>query len=106
MRRTWWLRGAASIALGWLGAGGPVQADGYPPFYGYSTYFGGPAPYFSLETDVQQATAFPGGDPGFGTRTYYRGGPFWTYRPARARGAFTGPRERRTRRSAVLRRKG
>ena len=106
MERTRWLGRAAAVALA-LGASGSAQADGYLPFYGYSPYFGGPTTYFSQESDVQQVTKARDGDFGFGTRTYYRGGPFWAYRSSHAgRGHAAAPRERRARRSAALRRKG
>lgn len=101
-QRRFWMGAAAVLALSGVS---PALADGYPPFYGYSPYFGGPATYFSPDADVQQVTKFKDGEPGFGTRTYYRGGPFWTYRPTTVRGRYTGARERRARRS-VLRSKG
>lgn len=78
-----------------------AQADGYPPYYGYSPYFGAPATYFDGD-DVQQATLRGDGLPGFGTRTYYRGGPFWAYKPNTRRAYY--PRAQR--RKVVLHRKG
>lgn len=71
------------------------------PYYGYSPYFGGPATYFDGD-DVRQATLRGEGLPGFGTRTYYRGGPFWGYK-SNARRLYA-PRGQR--RAVVLRRKG
>lgn len=59
----------------------PAQADGFPPFYGYSPYLGGPVVYFTGEEDVRAASVISDGLPGMGTRTYYRGGPFYTYQP-------------------------
>ncbi|MBV9078004.1 MAG: hypothetical protein JO048_11025, partial [Methylobacteriaceae bacterium] len=68
------LGAAACFALAALAAA-PASADGYPPFYGYSPYFGRPAPYFTAESDVQQVTTVAE----FPVRTYYRGGPFYGY---------------------------
>ena len=91
------------MAVGLGVAGGAAQASGYPAFYGYSSYLGGPTTYFSREDDVGQATTRRDGPDGFGTRTYYRGGPFWTYGPARVRRAtYVNSRHRRV----VLRRRG
>lgn len=70
---------AFAIIAGAAVTSAPARADGFPPYYGYSTYFGGPVTYFTHEPDVQQATAFRNGVPT--TRTYYRGGPFYGYRP-------------------------
>lgn len=106
MRRRTWLPGLAALALGLVAAAPAARADGYPPFFGYSAYFGGPAPYFTPDTDVQQTTLHREDSAGFGTRTYHRGGPFWGYRPARVRASHAAPRPYRARRNATLRSKG
>jgi hypothetical protein len=80
---------------------GPARADGYQPFYGYSPYFGRPGTYFTPESDVQQVTTPQDASFGFGKRTYYRGGPFWTYHPAQTRSVRAVRRSR-----TVLRTKG
>lgn len=97
--------GVAALFVAALGAG-PAQADGYPPFFGYSPYFGGPTTYFTPEPDVISASTLSEGLPGFGTRTYYRGGPFYRFRPASVRRAYYPHQPRRHRRRAVLVRKG
>ena len=57
--------------------------------------------YFTPENDVQQATTRHGDGPDI--RTYYRGGPFWTYKGrAVRRSVYSSHRQRRV----VLRRKG
>lgn len=100
MRR---LIGGLSALVGICGLAGAAQAGGYPAYYGYSPYLGGPTTYFTRENDVQQATTVRDTPAGFGTRTYYRGGPFWTYAPARARRVtYASHRHRRV----VLRRRG
>ena len=72
--------GMASVAALGLGVSlGAARADGYPPFYGYSDYFGGPRVYFTPDDTIRETTSEVGGEYGFGTRTYYRGGPFWGY---------------------------
>ena len=71
----------AALAAGMVMAVASARADGYPPFYGYSPYFGGPATYFTPEDTIRQVTTPKGGEYGFGTRTYYRGGPYWGYEP-------------------------
>lgn len=70
----------AMLGAGLLGAV-PAKADGMPPFYGYSGYFGQPAVYYTRGTDVQQATTMRDGYQGFGVTTYTAGGPFWRYKP-------------------------
>ena len=94
-------------ALVTVGAGmvlaGSASADGFPPFYGYSPYLGGPAVYFTPEEDVRAASIQGEGLPGMGTRTYYRGGPFFTYQSVKRRGAYA---PRHTRRRATLVTKG
>lgn len=70
--------GAASLI-----AATAVQADGFPPFYGYSGYFGAPTTYYTRDPDVQQVTTIVDGYQGFGTRTYTTGGPFWGYKTHR-----------------------
>lgn len=80
-------------------------ASGPVPFYGYSPYFGGPSPYYTYDDDVQASSTQSYGMPGFGTRVYARGGPFWhkTAHPATLRAV----RERHDRRRrVVLRRRG
>jgi hypothetical protein len=89
---------SAAILAGATCVGAGSALAGGSPFYGYSNYFGGPTTYFTRENDVQQATTIHGDGPDI--RTYYRGGPFWTYAPARA--SLHAPRQRRV----VLRRKG
>ncbi len=92
---------AAGFTL--LGVTG-ASASGPIPFYGYSPYFGGPSPYYTYDEDVQVSSTQSYGMPGFGTRVYSRGGPFWTktMRPA----SLDAVSERRARRRAVLRRRG
>ena len=92
---------AVALVFAALGVSGTARAgSGYPPFYGYSTYFGGPSTYFTPENDVEQATTIRGDGK---TVTYYRGGPFWTYHPnAVRRASYTG----HSRRRVVLRRRG
>ena len=98
---------AAAVVAGGLMMGvGATRADGYPPFYGYSDYFGGPAADFTPETDVQQVTRPEGGYFGFGTRTYYRGGPFWAYKATRVARASTVRKGRRSSRRIVVHSKG
>lgn len=79
--------GLAVVAAAAIGSAfaAPARADGYPPFYGYSPYLGGPVAYFSPESDVRAASVISDGLPNGGTRTYYRGGPFFTYQPTKAR---------------------
>ena len=96
------LAALATVAAG-LVCSGPVWADGFPPFYGYSPYLGGPTAYFTPDEDVRVASIQGEGLPGMGTRTYYRGGPFFTYRSHRAQRAHT---PRQSRRRAVLATKG
>lgn len=79
---------------------GEARADGYPPFYGYSGYFGGPTVFFTPHDDVRQATTMYDGEPR--TVTYYRGGPFYGYRP-KTRRAFAPHRHHRR---AALRMRG
>lgn len=69
----------AAAGLAGLAASTAARADGYPPFFGYSPYFGSPTPYFTPEDTIHEVTSAGVGDSGFGTRTYYRGGPFWGY---------------------------
>ena len=80
-----------------------AKADGYPPFYGYSPYLGGPAAYFTPEEDVRAASVISDGLPGMGTRTYYRGGPFFTYQSTKPTRAHA---PRHSRRRATLVTKG
>lgn len=95
LRRSGILTGG--VLLIGLSVGGAARADGYPPFYGYSGYFGGPAAYFTQDTDVRQVTSGQESGITSATRTYYRGGPFWTYRPSRASTVYrTRPERRRT----------
>jgi hypothetical protein len=89
----------ATVAVGVVFAGA-ARADGFPPFYGYSPYLGGPAVYFTPEEDVRIGSVQSGGLPGMGTRTYYRGGPFFTYQ-SNKRQEFYGPRHR-TRRATLV----
>ena len=84
-------------------AAGEASADGYPPFYGYSPYFGGPAVYFTPDADVRVATTRDGSTFGIDRRTYYYGGPFYHLRPSVARRAYY---PRRHRRHAVVRARG
>ena len=93
---------ALATAAAGLFVAGPALADGFPPFYGYSPYFGGPAVYFTPEEDVRAASIRSDGLPGMGTRTYYRGGPFFTYQPNNRRALAP----RHTRRRAILVTKG
>ena len=76
---------ALGIGFGFaaLGAVTPSLADGYPPFYGYSSYLGRPAVYYSRDLDVQQSTRPVAGELGFGVTTYTTGGPFFGYKAAR-----------------------
>jgi hypothetical protein len=80
--------------------GSAAKADGFPPFYGYSPYLGGPAVYFTPEEDVRAASIVGEGLPGMGTRTYYRGGPFFTYQSAKRARAYA-PRHGRRRATLV-----
>ncbi len=96
----------AALIVGLVVGASAARADGYPPFYGYSTYFGGPATYFTDDTDVQQVTKPLDGVFGFGTRTYYRGGPFWALHPSRVRTATRYSRSHHRHRRAALRVKG
>ncbi len=96
------LAALATVAAG-IALAGPAFADGFPPFYGYSPYLGGPAVYFTPEDDVRAASIQSEGLPGMGTRTYYRGGPFFTYQSAKRKGAYA---PRHSRRRAVLVTKG
>ena len=95
---------AAGLAALLAGFGTTALADGGQPFYGYSPYFGQPAPYFTPDNDVRQATSEEGGSYGFGTRTYYRGGPFWHYRPV-SRTLRPHDARRSARHARVLRRR-
>lgn len=90
------------LALGLVAGAASARADGYVPFYGYADYYGGPAIYYSHDTDVQQTTRPEDGSLGFGVRTYSAGGPFWAYKPVRP--ASLSPARRHHRK--VLRRKG
>ena len=67
-------------ALAFVGAGTSALADGYPPYFGFSGYYGQPAPYYTRDSDVHQATRYEGGSSAFGVRTYTAGGPFWGYK--------------------------
>lgn len=58
----------------------PALAGGAVPYYGFSGYYGGPATYYTHDTDVHQTTRMDGGSQAFGTRTYTAGGPFWHYK--------------------------
>lgn len=73
------------------------------PYYGYSGYFGGPAPYYTHASDVQMSSTRSLGLTGFGTRVYTRGGPFWRRQGAVRTLASYG---RRDGRRIVLRRRG
>lgn len=73
---------AAMVAIGMVAATS-AQADGFPPFYGYSGYFGAPTTFYTRDPDVQQVTRIKDGHQGFGTRTYTTGGPFWGYKSHR-----------------------
>jgi hypothetical protein len=75
----------AAAGLAGTCANTAARADGYPPFFGYSPYFGSPTTYFTPEDTVHEATSAGLGDTGFGTRTYYRGGPFWAYQSTQRR---------------------
>ena len=80
MRRTG--ASAAAIGVGFAAlvlAGGDARAE---PFFGYSSYFGGPATYYTRTTDVHQVTIPRDGYYGFGVTTYTAGGPFWGYKPS------------------------
>lgn len=92
----------AAVALG-TALAPPARADGYPPFYGYSPYLGGPVAYFTPEEDVRVASVISEGLPNAGTRTYHRGGPFFTYQTVRSK-RVVSPRHRIRR--AVLVTKG
>ncbi|NNM75217.1 hypothetical protein [Enterovirga aerilata] len=85
---------AGAVAVG-AALAGPAAADGHPPFYGYSPYLGGPAAYFTPEDDVRAASVQSDGLPGMGTRTYYRGGPFFTYQSVRPKPAAMPRHSRR-----------
>ena len=95
--------GALVAAAAGLAFSGPAWADGFPPFYGYSPYLGGPTVYFTPEEDVRVASIRGEGLPGMGTRTYYRGGPFYSYQSSK-RPATYAPRH--SRRRAVIVTKG
>ena len=71
--------GLAALLASSVGA----EAEGYPPFYGYSGYYGGPAVYYTHDLDVHQSTTPRDGDLGYGIRTYTTGGPFWGYKRSR-----------------------
>lgn len=74
----------AGLSLGLLvAAAAPAAADGMPPFYGYSGYFGAPTPYYTHDLDVQRSTRMVEGYQGFGEATYTTGGPFWGYKSHR-----------------------
>lgn len=91
----------AFLAMG-LAAAGAARADGYPPFFGYSPYLGGPTPYFTPDDTIHEVTKpAQGGEWGFGTRTYYRGGPFWGYEPTPHRHVASVPYSRRHARRVV-----
>ena len=78
--------GASMVGVaGILFAAAPAQAGGSSPYYGFSGYFGGPATYYTRDTDVQQATTMRDGSQGAGVRTYTPGGPFWRYKPVGGR---------------------
>ena len=95
------------LAIGMLAAAalasGSAAAGTYPPFYGYAPYYGGPSVYFTPEEDVRSASTISSGLPGYGTRTFYRGGPFYRYKPVYGRPTYY-PRRARSR--VVLRRRG
>lgn len=83
-----------------------ARADGYPPFFGYSPYFGSPTTYFTPEDTVHEVVRpGDGGQYGFGTRTYYRGGPFWAYQSTQRRRAAPARYVARHPRRTVLIRK-
>lgn len=86
--------GAAALLLGTLAAM-PAHADGFPPYFGFSSYYGGPAPYYTQDTDVHQTTRLEAGQETFGTRTYTAGGPFWGYKANQKRSL--APRYRKAR---------
>ncbi len=67
-----------------LGLATPCLADGYPPFFGYSSYLGRPAVYYTRDHDVQQSTRPVTGELGFGVTTYTPGGPFYGYKAVRS----------------------
>lgn len=79
------LRVTVLAAAGSVGLAGAALADGYPPFFGYSGYFGQPTPYYTHDPDVHQSTTMVDGYQGFGVRTYTTGGPFWGYKSTRTR---------------------
>lgn len=85
--------GFAAAAAMLVAAAGVAHADGYPPFYGYSPYFGQTTTYFTPDDTIHQVTKPLNGEYGFGTRTYYRGGPFWTYQPNIRRAADARARQ-------------
>lgn len=85
---------AVAFAASVLG-GGTAFADGFPPFFGYSGYFGQPVVYYTHDHDVQQATTFRDGEAGFGVRTYTTGGPFWGYKTNRIRHSVSARRHLR-----------
>ena len=71
--------------------GGSASAE---PFYGYSGYVGGPAPYYTQSPEIHQTTTPRGGVLDFGIRTYTTGGPFWGYRAVHGRGRVVVRRSR------------
>jgi hypothetical protein len=76
--------GGCLAALAFLAlalAAGPAAAEGFPPYFGFSGYFGGPTTYYTHDTDVHQTTRLENGSELFGERTYTAGGPFWRYQP-------------------------
>ena len=77
--------GAATLAAGPAGA---------TPYYGFSGYYGGPATYYTHDTDIHQTTRLEGGSPTFGVRTYTAGGPFWRYQNARPASVYRVHRHR------------
>ena len=102
------------LATGLVAAAGAAQADGYPPFYGYSPYLGGPAPYFTPDDTIYQATTESGGDhrnggPGsfpdtFAARAEAAGTPVLRIAPEASDGDGAGPAEEIARFIATLRR--
>jgi hypothetical protein len=74
----------ACVLLGGMSAV-PAMAEGFPPYFGFSGYYGAPTTYYTQDTDVHQSTRLEAGSSAFGTRTYTRGGPFWGYQPVQRR---------------------
>ncbi len=72
------------LALGAVAAGvllsGAAKAEGFPPFFGYSGYYGSPTTFYTRDPDVHQTTRMESGSQTFGVRTYTSGGPFWGYK--------------------------